>query len=197
MSKLVFTVLPILAIALVLGASAAMAQDNVYDLSYYSNANTTGAPDGVLRLVNDGNLSATSPAGDVCAAIYVFDNREELNECCSCKITPNGLLALSVNKNLTNNTLTGKIPTRGVIKVLSSVPVAGVCDPTVSPVHIGIRGWLTHIQQVTATSFAQTEEELTDSTLGAAEYADLIEDCSVEIELGSGQGQCFCTDSGQ
>jgi hypothetical protein len=182
---------------LVLGGGAAMAQDSVYDLSYYSNANTTGAPDGVLRLVNDGNLAANSPAGDLCAAIYVFDNREELIECCSCKITPNGLLTLSVNKNLTNNTLTSKIPTRGVIKVLSSTHVAGVCDPTVSPLHIGIRGWLTHIQQAAGTSFSQTEEELTDSTLGTAEYADLIEDCGVEIELGSGQGQCSCTDSGE
>ena len=46
-----------LAIALVLVSASrtAYAQDYPFALSYYSNAHTSGAPDAVLRIVNDGN----------------------------------------------------------------------------------------------------------------------------------------------
>src|ERR1700730_3828500 len=113
------------------GSTTAVAQqdeDDIYALSYYSNAHVTNAPDAALRLVNDGFVSDASPAGDLCASIYVFDSAEQLAECCSCKITPNGILSLSVNTNLTSNTLTGRIPTRGVVKVVSSALTAGGCD---------------------------------------------------------------------
>jgi len=185
------------ALILALGSTTAVAQsgfDDVYAVGHFSNAHVTGAPDGVLRLVNDGTLSDSSPAGDLCASLYVFDSREELNECCSCKITPNGILSLSVNNNLTSNTLTGVTPTRGVVKTISSFPVAGKCDPTVDDEQEGIRGWITHIQKGT-TGFGQTEEELMDSNLSTFEAADLAEDCKVLIELGSGHGRCSCTDS--
>src|ERR1700730_9167701 len=75
------------ALMLALGSSTAVAQqdeDDIYALSYYSNANKAGAPDGVLRVVNDGFLSDASPAGVLFASIYVFECLEELAECCSC-----------------------------------------------------------------------------------------------------------------
>src|ERR1700730_4675994 len=116
------------ALILALGSTTTVAQDNIFALGYYSNAHTTGAPDGALRLVNDGYVSDSSPAGDLCASIYVFDSQEQLSECCSCKVTPNGILSLSINKNLTGSTLTGVTPTRGVVKVVSSALTAGGCD---------------------------------------------------------------------
>src|ERR1700704_1159816 len=108
------------ALIVALGSTTAVAQDNIFALSYFSNANTRNAPDGVLRLVNDGTVSDASPAGDLCASVYVFDSAEELSECCSCRITPNGILSLSVNTNLSKNPLTGRLLTRGVVKVVSS-----------------------------------------------------------------------------
>jgi hypothetical protein len=185
------------ALVLTMGATAAVAQDNLYALSYYSYAHTTGAPDGVLRLVNDGNVSDSSPAGDLCASVYVFDSQEELNECCSCRITPNGILSLSVNTNLTSNPLTGRVAPRGVVKVVSSTLSGGSCDATVVAPQIGIRGAITHPQKGTGTGYQITEEELTDSTFGSAEQADLAEDCEVLVELGSGSGICSCSDSKQ
>jgi len=182
------------ALILALGSTAAVAQDNIFALSYFSNAHVTNAPDGVLRVVNDGTLSDASPAGDLCASIYVFDSKEELNECCSCRVTPNGILSLSVNTNLTSNTLTGKSPTRGVIKVVSSKLSGGTCDARVVAPQTGIRGWITHVQRGT-TTYSLTEEELLDSTYGSSESADLAEDCTVLVELGTGQGVCSCTDS--
>ncbi len=177
-------------------SSGAKAQDQNFALGYYSNANTPGAPDGTLRLVNDGNAGDASPAGDVCASIYVFDNNEELQECCSCKITPNGYLALGVN-SLTANSLTGRTLTRGVIKVVSSDTTnVRACDPTREDPMAGIRGWLTHVEKV-GTAFQVSVEDLKDSTFGDAEVADLTEDCQVAIELGSGQGVCSCKDVGR
>ncbi len=190
----------VLALALVAGSQVARAQgDQIYALGYFSSANTTGAPDGSLRLVNDGYHSDSSPVGDVCASIYVFDNHEEFQDCCSCKVTPNGYLALGITSNLIslNNTITGRPVTRGVIKVVSSEPQAGDrCDPTVVDPHFGIRGWLTHIEKV-GGGYQVSVEELKDSSLGGDEATDLAEDCKVGIELGSGFGVCSCTDVGR
>ena len=183
-------------LVLIMGSTGAVGQDNVFALSYFSNANTRGAPDAVLRLVNDGTVSDASPAGDLCASVYVFDSREELNECCSCRITPNGILSLSVNTNLTADTLTGRSLTRGIVKVVSSSLSAGSCDPRAMAPQAGIRGWITHVQRA-SRGFSLTEEELTDSTYGSLESADLAEDCLVLTELANSTGVCSCTDSTQ
>ena len=183
-------------LVLAIGSTDAMGQDNVFALSYFSNANTRGAPDAVLRLVNDGTVSDASPAGDLCASVYVFDSAEELNECCSCRITPNGILSLSVNTNLTSDTVTGRTPTRGIVKVVSSSLSAGSCSAAIMAPQAGIRGWITHVQQANR-SFSITEEELTDSTYGSLESADLAEDCMVLTELANSTGVCSCIDSNQ
>src|SRR3982074_2173652 len=144
------------ALVLAVASTGAVGQDNVFALSYFSNANTLGAPDAVLRLVNDGTVSDASPAGDLCASVYVFDSREELNECCSCRITPNGILSLSINKNLTADTLTGRSLTRGIVKVVSSSLSAGSCSAAAMAPQPGIREWITHIQR-SNTGFSITE----------------------------------------
>ena len=94
MKKLGLLLLPILAITLMLGGSAfAQGGDNsVYFVTYYSNANTAGAPDATLRVVNDGSGYATIDpvgvaGGTLNAAIYVFDDSQELRSCCACPIT--------------------------------------------------------------------------------------------------------------
>jgi hypothetical protein len=177
-------------------SGAAKAQDVPFALGYYSNAHNTAAPDGTLVFTNDGAQGDSSPSGDICASIYVFDTQEELQECCSCKVTPNGYLALGVNGNLTGNTITGRTLTRGVVKVVSARPIGGTCDATNLQPIIGIRGWLTHIEKV-GTAFQVSVEDLKDSTLGGNEQNDLAEDCGVAIELGSGQGTCSCKDVGR
>ena len=90
-----------------------------YFVTYYSNANTSGAPDGTLRIVNDGDYATTAPG--LWAAIYVFDDSQEMRSCCACYISSDGLLSESVNKELTSNDFTarGELQ-RGVIKVISS-----------------------------------------------------------------------------
>jgi hypothetical protein len=175
-----------LAVALVLGVGTASAQDSIYDVGYFANANASGAPSAQLRLTNDGADSAAN----LCANIYVFDTAEEMQECCSCEITPDGYLDLSVNTNLLGNILDhGTKPTRGVIKEVSGVvPPSGVCSPSnITNVGLVIKGWLTHVQKgATSGTFSISETPLTDSVLNGPE----------EQSLGTGTGVCSCADAG-
>jgi hypothetical protein len=189
MKKVVCMILSTLAIALVLGVASAtaVAQDSsTYAVTYYSNANTAGAPDATVRVINDGNTG-----GSLCAAFYVFDDSQEMQECCSCPVTADGLIAESVNRYLLSNSLTSFVNVRGVIKVVSTAPNSGVCDPTKGAATAGIRGWATHIQRATS-GYAITETELHDANLASAELAGLQQFCSFEIILGSGRGTCTC-----
>jgi hypothetical protein len=197
----------VLAISLMLGMASgnALAQgdNSVYFVTYYSNARTAGAPAAVLRLINDGDKSTTStegvPNGNLWASIYVFDDSQEFQECCSCEVTPDGLTSEWVNSELLGNSLTGKSNTRGVIKVVSSSTNPG--DPTNNTLAPGLRGWATHIQNTKVgdgpQTYAVTETALADSNLSSTENTDLEELCSFAITLGSGKGTCSCTPEDQ
>src|SRR5438445_12015934 len=116
------TMIAILATALAL-PSVARAQTVVWHVNYYDNSHTSGAPDAKVRIINSGAVFPLSPTGDICAMIYVFDPIQELEACCGCLVTPNGLLTLSVDNDLNNNNVLSRSPTTsGVIKVVESLP---------------------------------------------------------------------------
>jgi hypothetical protein len=198
MKKLGFS-LVLLAIALMLGGNALAQGDNsVYFVTYFSNANTTGVPDEVVRIINDGDQATQAPEGvengTLWAAFYIFDDSQELRSCCACAITSDGLLSESVNKQLTSNEFTGRGEnSRGVIKVISS----SSNDPTAPVPTIGLRGWSTHAQRLTnlpeAGASYLTETRLADANLGKTELANLGNLCSFGLTLGSGYGLCPCT----
>jgi hypothetical protein len=185
-----------LAVALVLGVGTAAAQDDYYDVGYFANANASGAPSAHLRLTNDGY----DDAAPVCANIYVFDTAEEMQECCTCEITPDGYLDLSINSNLLGNILDhGTTPTRGSIAVVGSyLPTPGACSPTMFHNEYGIKGWLTHVQKgATSGTFSVTETPLTDSNHANEEIEfNLAYTCSFVQSLGTGTGVCSCADAG-
>src|SRR5450755_2669071 len=112
-----------------IGAGVASAQD-VYKLNYFSNNRSAAAPDATVRIDNPGLTY-----GNLCAMIYVFDNDQQMTECCGCVETHNGLRTLSVRNNLTANPLTGVVSDNGVIKIVSAAVNNSPCDPTsnVSP----------------------------------------------------------------
>ncbi len=181
---------PILAIALLVGLasqnaaaqSAAVTGDaSTYFVTYFSN-NVAAAPDETVRFINDGDTG-----GNLWAAFYVFDDSEELTECCACVITPDGLLSESVKTQLTANPLTGKVPTRGVIKVIGS----STLDPTNVVPTAGLHGWATHIQVVKGTTYAITETDFADANLVAGERT-LLENLCFYDALLSGL-PCTCT----
>src|ERR1035437_2675722 len=169
-----------------IGASVASAQD-VYKLNYFAN-NWGAAPDATVRIDNPGLTY-----GNLCAMVYVFDNDQQLTECCGCVETHNGLRTISVRKNLTANPLTGVISNNGVVKIVSAAVNNSPCDPTanVSP-KANLRAWATHIQNPVGAAYPITETEFSDSTLGATELANLQAQCAFIGILGSGHGLCTC-----
>jgi hypothetical protein len=188
MKKLGFLML-IPAITLMLGGTAlAQAPAIPYFTTYYSNANTANAPDATVRIINDG-----STGDDLYANIYVFDDSEELLECCSCVVTPDGLLSESVNNNLTASPITGIKPTCGVIKVTSS-DVSGKLGK------LAARLTATHVQKTSPVKaktiqFDLTESPFADSNLATSEQLLLQQLCYFDGLL-SGK-PCTCTPEDQ
>jgi hypothetical protein len=99
-----------------------------YDTAETSSDNGTGAGDNILQLINP-----TEGSGNLCAMIYVFDDDEEMGECCGCALTPNDSINLSFENNLTaswrENTQDQQ---NGIVQIVSAAPNACTltCDPT-------------------------------------------------------------------
>jgi len=173
-------------------------------IGYFSNnPGPGGAADQQIRLVNFGAAGTplTSPVGDVCANVYVFDANQEMVACCSCRVTPNGLLTLSIANGLTNNPVTSVVPVNGDVKIVSTAaqgssactPLSwngGFLDSSV--------GFSTHLQVSggTASGTYITETALATPTLGVItqgpEGPFLLQACQFARYLGSNKGICSC-----
>jgi len=187
----------------VLGVSASaqdapVASPDFFKINYFANNGVAGAPDATVRIDNPGSPFVTEgprPPTDLCAMIYVFDNDQQLSECCGCLVTPDGLRTLSVRHDLTGNPLTGIVSNNGVIKILSEIPNGIPCDPTTEAANLvpTIRAWASHVQNKVGTAYPVTETAFTDATLSAAEFSDnLVAQCFFAQRLGSGHGVCSC-----
>ena len=154
-------------------------------INYFFNANTHGAPDGTLRITNPG----TAAGGNLCADIFVFDTNQELSECCSCMTTPDDLLTLSLNTDLTGNPLTAKLLATGMITIVPATTQAGACPlpTTVTPEPV-LQSWSTHIQS--SSGFPATETEGQAAGLSAQNVTVLERQCAAIESLGSGRGVC-------
>lgn len=188
-----------LAVAVVGLAATLSAQTSPYPdtfkVNYFSNANCETVPDGTVQITNVGTQigSKSDPGGNLCAMIYVFEPDQELAECCGCRITPDGLLTLSINKDLTANPLTDITLSSGVIKIVSSYGSGNKCNPTKPVPATGVKAWTTHIQSSYPPPFlAETETEFSDSNLSAGELGSLEAKCSAITAVGSGKGVCDC-----
>jgi hypothetical protein len=174
---------------------AAWAQSPQYQIGYYSNNNNTSGLDQEVRIIDPNILTS----GGACAMLYVFDQYQNLKECCGCYVTINGLLELSVHTNLLADPFDGIVPNSGNIKLLSAEAYIGpagvpVCDPTgiVEPVTLesGLVAWSTHLPGKTAADGNVTEDEFTPATLSYYEQLSLEQQCGGIVLDGSGDGVC-------
>jgi hypothetical protein len=173
------------------GAQDVVLPSDVYKINYFANNGVAGAPDATVRIDNPGTAGGST---NLCAMIYVFDNDQQLSECCGCITTPNGLRTLSVGKNLTNNPLTGTVSNNGVIKIVSTLPNNSPCDPTGGAAAAAtLRAWASHVQNKVGGAYPVTESEFSDATLSPEEQAINLEtQCFFAVRLGSGKGVCTC-----
>ena len=176
--------------------SASTVTTDVYRVQYFRNANTTN-PDQEVDIVDPGtnwpifNSLAAEP--DICADVYVVDPAEELQECCGCLLTPDQLIATTVNA-LTSNALIGPpFVNNGVIKIISAAPSNGACDPRFPVPTPTLREWITHTtSEPGLVGVLATEEEFSAVTLSAGELGFLEAGCQYVGRQGSTHGICDC-----
>jgi hypothetical protein len=162
--------------------------DDTFQVRYAANLNIG---DSVVNFTNSGATVAGGVSQNLCINLYTFDPQEELISCCTCSVTPNGLVSLSVVKSLIANPLTPAIPTSVVIKAVAST---GTCNASsVNTTAHGLLGWGTTLHQNTSTvspSYAVTETAFSDATLTAAELNHITSFCGFIQANGSGFGIC-------
>jgi hypothetical protein len=177
----------------VMSASAQIAVSNLFSVNYFANNGVSGAPDATVRVTNPGTTN-----GNLCAMVYVFDNDQQMSECCGCITTPDGLRTFSVTKDLTSNPLTGVVSKTGDIKLLAWYVNDSPCEaslvggPDALTGDTFLDGWATHIQNKVGTSYPITETAFTAAGLSAGELINLAADCYFVERLGSGHGICSC-----
>jgi hypothetical protein len=187
--------------------------------------NHGGEGDNIIRLVNpngaaNGNLAGARPQ-PVCAMFYVFDDDEEMGECCGCPLSSAQLATFSVEKNLTSDwALQGGEAgdqANGAIAVIAASPNSlltcsgqsgachGGCDPTNVPGYSvtstnNLLGSVTH-NQVTVSLSSGTLVEIsgiTETVLsddGGGDPINLIylqEQCGALVGNSTGGGICNC-----
>ena len=187
----------VLAVTMIFALGASAQMSNVYMVNYFENANTAGAPDATVYVINTGvqgapygNAPGAPKDGDVCVNVYVFDANQEMLECCAAPLSANGLATISVN-GLTANPLTSVNLQRGVIKITSSLPNGTTCDPT-APTSLvpELKGWEFYVHAWGQGAFASAEGIFQSASLSSAEQTFLPSTCGMVRYLGSGKGTC-------
>ena len=200
--------------------SAPGSPGDFYLLSYYDVAtaflpssggyggpgHSGGTGDALLRIVDAGNLISAQGVTDICANIFVFNDVQEMLECCSCTLSANSLRTLSTINDLTSNPAN---PTEslsaGVIKIVGSAtcPTYGTTGvPPTLTVAEGLHAWINHTETMfsnQAPTFPVTTstsvEEFAHSAINSGELAYLLGDCAFIHELpriSTHPGICTC-----
>lgn len=160
-------------------------------VSYYSRIDAVNAKlDSTIRVVNPGYTQT-----DMCAMIYVFDQTQEMNECCGCVISDNGLVTLSLLKDLTANPLIGKEPNAGAIEIVpATLPANGQCNAGTPSPNSMLAAWETNVQGANGTAgpYSVSETLSTVDPLNPTEQQVLAVSCGLLQTLGSGSGSCTC-----
>ncbi|MBY0506648.1 MAG: hypothetical protein K2X03_22195 [Bryobacteraceae bacterium] len=182
--------------------------DGPYHLRYFANLNVG---DSFINITNTGLNGAGTAAGTdanttgaVCANVYTFEPGENMVSCCSCPVTPNGLVALSVRNDLLGNTFTPQVPNSVVVKLVASTPVAGSCLGSAAGINrglvtSGILAWGTTLHAKPDGSYGSTETRFSTGTLSQtpgnlpgdiSELTRLAQLCNFINANGSGFGIC-------
>ena len=193
-------------------ATAAFAQDDnqtFYPISsgyafdalqirYVSNLNKG---DSVINITNVGGDIADfdSPNDNICVNVYTFDPSEEMLSCCSCLLTPNALVSLSVQGDLISNTLSPSTPTSAVIKLVATDPSVHPCDPALDipeSIALGMRAWGTTLHALPDGTYGVVESGFQfmgtppNHVLNKNETNHLSSFCGFIESNGSGFGIC-------
>ncbi len=169
----------------VVGTAVVTVQPQLNIVYFHLPAN---GPDTTMRISNPG-LSGT----DLCAMIYVFDQKQQLVECCGCPVSLDGLRVLSLRNDLMANPLTGIQSTDGVVEVIAADHVGNPnCDASsINPSGI-VAAWSTNLASTGNGTYAILEDNAALSPLSNQQLSASQAQCYFVKALGSGQGICSC-----
>jgi hypothetical protein len=146
----------------------------------------------VINITNAGTQNTVGGAlTNICANVYTFSPDEQLISCCSCVVTPNALVSLSVRNDLISNTLTPAVPNSIVVKLLATSGTS--CNASNAPaanLAAGMRAWGTTLHLLTGDGYALTETAFDKAGISAAELARITSFCGFIQANGSGYGIC-------
>src|SRR6266567_389019 len=111
-------------VAVVAFAQNPITADSPFQVRYAANLQ---AGESFIDITNSGANGAPllgpgfgGAAGNICVNVYAFSPDEQMISCCSCLVTPNGLVHVTANNDLVSNTLTGIRPNSIVIKLVAT-----------------------------------------------------------------------------
>ena len=183
---------------------------DAFQVRYTANLNLG---DSVIDIANTGANGAPllgpgfgAAAGNICVNVFAFSPDEQLISCCSCLITPNGLVSLSFVQDLISNTLTGIRPNSAVIKLIATATgvtrlgapdftgtsctgTAAIAGSATLPLAGGMAAWGTTLHAAPG-GLQLTETPFTIATISPAELASITGRCASIIGNGSGFGIC-------
>ncbi|MGB7722308.1 MAG: hypothetical protein WBL65_20575 [Bryobacteraceae bacterium] len=185
--------------------------DGPFLVSYAANPT---AGESIVNLINTGANGAPllgpgfgAAAGNTCVNVYTFDPGEELIACCSCLLTPDQVVNLGVNADLTIKTQTGVVPSSVTIKLLNTLAgptgtatsctnSAALAGGTNFPLAPGLVAYGTTPQQLTGTGvYSMVEHPFIPATLGVTgvnnELASITGLCASLAGNASGYGICL------
>ncbi len=172
--------------------------DSSFQVRYTSNLNLS---DSVINITNSGARGAgvaagtsASTTGALCVNVYAFSPDEQMVSCCSCPVTPNGLVSLSARQDLISNTLTPAQPTSLVVKLYATTPVGGSCTSSAASPgdrSSGMLAFATTAHVGTSAGDIQiTETPFAPASLSTGELSRLTQLCTFINANGSGFGIC-------
>ena len=172
--------------------------------------------DNIIRLINPNGAANTNLAGakteTVCAMIYVFDDDEEMGECCGCPLSSTQLATFSVEQNLTSNWGLAGGPeggdhSNGSIAIIASAPNTTIltpgggneaanclggacCDPTANPGYAvvagadNLLGSITHTQLVAGNNVSVVAG-ITETPLNDDCHGESINEVYLQTQCGA------------
>ena len=197
-----FAVLIAMIFSIAVFAQNPITADNAFQIHYAANLNLN---DSVFDITNSGATNA-----NICVNVYAIDPAEELIACCTCTVTPDSLVYMSVNNDILTNTGTGEKPTSRVIKLIATT-TGGSCDASQASsgsLATGLEAWMTTTHAITTVTTKPpaypgqkptttttvtpllTETPFIPSTLSAGELNHLATTCSFIETNDSGSGIC-------
>ena len=162
------------------------------------------AGDSIINIGNTGASSVLPPGGglaidgNLCVNVYVFSPDEQEVACCTCLVTPNGVVTTSA-RQLISKTLTPAVPTTVTVKLVASIGTAGAtsCNAaTPGTIMPGLIAFGTNLHAApvggfnSAGTYAVTETPFIPATLSAAELARITTLCGFIQSNGTGFGVC-------